>query len=99
MTASLNDRPVPLRDAFRSVGTAVAFLGSVATSLVGYGVLSAMQGDAIVGLLGAVPGLVTLATALLAAFGVVKVAEPQVTPTDDPAVVVDGQLVPLALAR
>lgn len=101
MTSStpLRNRPVPIRDAFRSVGSTVALLGSVATSAVGYGVLTMVQGDALVALLGAIPGVVTLATALLAAFGVVKVAEPQVTPISDPAVVVEGTLVPLSIER
>ena len=94
---SLSDRPTPLRDAFRSVGALVALLGSVATALVGWGVLSVAQADAVSGLLGAIPGVVTLVTALLAAFGVVKVGEPQVTPVDSPAMVVEGSLVPAAL--
>lgn len=80
----INNRPRPILEAFRSVASAVALLGSVATALVGWGVITAAQGDAVVGLLGAIPGFVTLATALLAAFGVVKVAEPQVTPNSDP---------------
>ena len=85
MSAPLVSRPTPLRDAFRSVASTVALLGSIVTALVGWGVLTAAQGDAAAGLLGAVPGLVTLVTALLAAFGVVKRAEPAVTPVDDPA--------------
>ncbi len=95
MSAPLNTRPRPILDAFKSVGSAVALLGSITTALIGWGVLSVAQGDALSGLLGAVPGLVTLATALLAAFGVVKASEPQVTPVVDPAIVVDGELVPL----
>lgn len=95
MSAPLNERPLPLREAFRSVGAGVSFLGSAVTMLAGWGVLTATQHDAIEGLLGAVPGLVTLVTALLSAFGVVKVGEPQVTPVSDPAAHVDGVLVPL----
>lgn len=85
MSAPLNDRPRPILDAFKSVGTAVALLSSVATSLVGWGVLSTAQGDATVALLGAIPGVVTLVGALLTAFGVLRRAEPQVTPNSDPA--------------
>lgn len=96
MSAPLNTRPRPVLDAFKSVGSAVALLGSVATALIGWGVLSTAQGDALSGLLGAIPGIVTLVTALLAAFGVVRVAEPQVTPVADPAIVVDGELVALS---
>lgn len=83
-TIDIRTRPRPIMDAFKSVGTAVAFIGSVVTSLVGWGVLSATQGDAVNGLLGAIPGAVGLVTALLSAFGVVKSAEPKVTPVDDP---------------
>lgn len=77
-------RPRPILDAFKSVGTAVTLLGSVVTSLVGWGVLTQVQGDATTGLLGAIPGVVTLVTSLLAAFGVVRKAEPRVTPLTDP---------------
>jgi hypothetical protein len=95
MSAPIVDRPRPILDAFKTVGSAVALLGSVATALVGWGVLTATQGDAVTGLLGAIPGIVTLVTALLAAFGVVRKAEPAVTPVADPAVEVDGALVAL----
>ncbi len=97
MSAPLNVRPVPLRDAFRTVGSAVAWIGGVVTALAGFGILSIAQSDATVGLLGAIPGLVTLVTALAAAFGVVKVAEPQVTPVSSPATLVDGELLPLVI--
>lgn len=83
-TIDISARPRPILEAFKSVGSAVAFIGSVATSLVGWGVLSAAQGDAVNGLLGAIPGLVALATSLLAAFGVVRKAEPKVTPVESP---------------
>lgn len=83
-TIDITTRPRPIRDAFRSVGSAVALIGSVVTSLVGWGVLSAAQGDAVTGLLGAIPGVVTLVTSLLSAFGVVRRAEPLVTPLEDP---------------
>lgn len=80
----LTGRPRPIMDAFRTVGSAVALAGSIVTALVGWGVLTAAQGDALVGLLGAVPGVVALVTALLAAFGVVRAAEPAVTPLSSP---------------
>lgn len=91
------DRPVPLRDAFKTVGSAVAWVGGVVTALAGFGILTVAQGDAVTGLLGAIPGVVTLATALLSAFGVVKVAEPQVTPSSAPMAEVNGELVPLVV--
>lgn len=85
MTApDITTRPRPILDAFKSVGSAVALIGSILTSLVGWGVISATQGDAVNGLLGAIPGAVALVTSLLAAFGVVKSAEPKVTPLSDP---------------
>jgi hypothetical protein len=80
----IRERPRPILEAFKSVGSAVALIGSIVTSLVGWGVLSATQGDAVNGLLGAIPGVIALVTALLSAFGVVKSAEPKVTPIEDP---------------
>ncbi|CAL9607984.1 hypothetical protein SUDANB95_05531 [Actinosynnema sp. ALI-1.44] len=92
-------RPRPILDAFKSVGSAVALLGSVVTALVGWGVLSAAQGDAVAGLLGAIPGVVTLVTALLAAFGVVRKSEGQVTPLSDPRDNDGTELVPIPGGR
>lgn len=83
-TVDISTRPRPILEAFKSVGSAIALIGSIVTSLVGWGVLSATQGDAVNGLLGAIPGIVALVTALLSAFGVVKKSEPQVTPVRDP---------------
>lgn len=91
LDSPLNDRPRPILEAFKSVGSAVAFLSSVITAAVGWGVLTAAQGDASVALLGAIPGAVALVGALLTAFGVVKRAEPQVTPNSDPAALVEDE--------
>ena len=99
MSAPLPDRPRPLFDALRTVGMAVALAGSVVVSLVGWGVLTAAQGDALSGLLGVIPGLIALVTAFLAAFGVVRKAEPAVTPVADPAVEIDGALIALVPAH
>lgn len=77
-------RPEPIRDAFKSVGTAIAFAGSVVGSIVGWGLLTEAQGDAVTGLLGAIPGVVALVTHVLTAFGVINAAEPKVTPNEDP---------------
>lgn len=93
-TLDTRNRPRPILEAFKSVGAAVALLGSIITSLVGWGVLSATQGDAVNGLLGAIPGLVALVTSLLAAFGVVKSSESKVTPLQDPRNDAGQQLVP-----
>lgn len=100
MSVPLVNRPTPLRDAFKTVGSTVALIGSIVAALVGWGVLSAAQGDAVSGLLGAVPGLVTLVTALLSAFGVVIRSEPAVTPVEDPAALDEfGDLVSLVPAE
>ncbi|GAA1281618.1 hypothetical protein GCM10009634_27330 [Saccharothrix xinjiangensis] len=88
------DRPRPILEAFKSVGSAVSLAGSVVTALVGWGILSQVQGDAVEGLLGAIPGVVTLVTALLAAFKVVRRAEPLVTPVADPQNNAGVRLVP-----
>lgn len=77
-------RPRPIKSAFASVGAAVALVGSVTTSLVGWGVLTMVQGDALESLYGLIPGVVTAVTVALTAFGVIGQAEPQVTPVDDP---------------
>lgn len=104
MSAPLTIRPVPIRDAFRSVQGATAFLGSVAAILVGFGVLTAVQGSALDGLIGAVPGLVALVADVVRSFRVdaaVGEAEAAVTPLSDPAelVLVDGVEVLVPLAR
>lgn len=77
-------RPTPLRAAFKTTGSAIAFVGSVVAFAVTWGLLSTDQASAIDALLAAVPGLIGLGTALLAAFGVVAKSEPQVTPVEAP---------------
>jgi hypothetical protein len=80
----LETRPQPVREAASAVSRVTGLFGSVLTALVGIGILTAVQGDALVALLGAIPGLITLATTVLAVFGVVRRAEPDVTPVADP---------------
>lgn len=87
-------RPTPLRSAFKTTGSAVAFLGSLVTFAVTWGLLGADQATAIDALLAAVPGLIGLATALLASFGVVAKGEPQVTPVVAPQDNQGNQLTP-----
>jgi hypothetical protein len=79
-------RPTPIREAFKSVGAVTGFVGAVVASAATYGLLTPDQGGAFGELAAAVPGLVTLVTTVLVAFGVVRRAEPQVTPVVDPAV-------------
>jgi hypothetical protein len=104
MSAPLTVRPVPIQDAFRSVGGALDFAGSLVVLLAGYGVVTAVQGSALVALLGTVPGLISLVGDVVRAFQVrraVAEAEAAVTPLSDPAelVVVDGVEVLVPLVR
>lgn len=88
MSAPLTVRPVPIQEAFRTVTGASRFLASVAAILVGYGVLTAVQGSAVEGILGAIPGLVALVGDLVRSFQVQRAigdAEAKVTPSIDPA--------------
>lgn len=93
MTSRLAEpRPRPLLAAADAVVRGVGLLVTVVGMLVGWGVLTLAQGDAISGLLGLIPGLVTAVAVLLTALGVVRAAEPHVTPLSDPR---DAQLRPL----
>jgi hypothetical protein len=84
MTNPQIDRPTPIRDAASAVQKGLGMLGAIATAAAGYGIITAVQGDAVTGLLGAIPGVVTLVSNLLVAFGIVNKAEPQVTPLASP---------------
>lgn len=81
---SLDERPRPLQDAASRIRLTLGILGTITSALVGFGVLSVVQGDALTGLWGALLGLVTPVFVILAAFGVVRAGEPQVTPLSDP---------------
>lgn len=93
---SLEPRPRPIRDAAAHVSKVLGVLGSLITALAGFGVITIAQGDALAGLLGAIPGVLTLVTSVLVAFRVARQAEPEVTPLSDPRdaygqpLVVDG---------
>jgi uncharacterized protein with von Willebrand factor type A (vWA) domain len=82
----LEERPRPLADAastaVKVIGTLSAFVAALAGS--GIAVLSAEQADALTALLGATPGLITMVGVALASFGIVKRAEPKVTPVESP---------------
>lgn len=98
MSVPLTVRPVPIQEAFRSVTGATQFAVSLVVLLGGYGVLTAVQGSAIEGLLGAIPGLVSLGGDVVRSFQVQKAiatSEAAVTPLESPAVEVGGELVPL----
>jgi hypothetical protein len=90
----LTPRPTPVRDVAGKVATWTAGLGALVVSLVGFGVFTLAQGDALTGLLGAIPGLVTWVMAALAAFRVAARAQPLVTPVRDPQNNAGVRLVP-----
>lgn len=84
MVVRYSNRPRPIRDAAAKLSKLLGVAGALVTALVGWGVVTATQGDAITGLLGAIPGIVTAVTSVLTAFGIVRQAEPLVTPVSDP---------------
>lgn len=79
-------RPTPLDDAASKVAKTVGTLSAFVTALAGAGIalISTDQANAVTALLGAIPGVVALVGAALAAFRVRDVAKPGVTPVDDP---------------
>lgn len=79
-----NDRPRPIRAAASELSKVLGVAGAFVTALVGWGVVTATQGDAVTGLLGAIPGAVTAVTTVLTAFGIARRSEPLVTPMSDP---------------
>lgn len=91
----IDTRPRPLLDNFKTLGTALSTIGGFIAYLSTLGVLNADQLRESNAVIAIVPGVVAVIGGLLASFGVVKKSEPAVTPVADPAVVVDGRLVPL----
>lgn len=91
---SYDNRPRPLHDAAARMTKLFGIIGTVVTAAAGWGVLTSVQGDALLGLLGVIPGVITLVTTVLAAFGVVREGEPQVTPLADPRDASMNPLVP-----
>lgn len=87
MTATFSTtRPRPLRAAADRVVKVVGTLTALVTALAGAGIalLTVEQANAVTAVLSAVPGVVALVGTALAAFGIVKRAEPEVTPVEDP---------------
>lgn len=84
----------PVRDAATGVAKWTGLLGALVTSLVGFGVLTLAQGDALTGLLGAIPGVVAWVATAVGAFRVAQQARPLVTPLVNPRNVAGVQLVP-----
>jgi hypothetical protein len=81
---SLDERPRPLKDAAARITAVLGFLGTLVGAAAGWGLLTVAQGDAVQGLLGLLAGIVPAVFTALAAFGVVRAGEPQVTPLSDP---------------
>jgi hypothetical protein len=82
--APIEERPRPIHDASAQLVRWLGVAGSVVLGLVGWGVLTAAQGDAVVGLLGLIPGVVNAIATLLTAIGIRRRSEPLVTPLTDP---------------
>jgi hypothetical protein len=59
-------------------------LTGVLAGAAGFGVITVQTGDAVTGLLGLVPGLITAIGTLIAAFRTATKGEPLVTPVSDP---------------
>lgn len=74
----------PLRKVAASVVMVAGLLSTLVTGLVGYGVVTSVQGDAVVGLLGLIPGVITAVGTTIAAFQTAHSGEHEVTPVADP---------------
>jgi hypothetical protein len=88
-------RPTPLKDVAGDTATIVGILGSVLSGLIGFGLVTAQQGDAITGLLGLIPGLVTGITAVIAAFRTAHKGAELVTPLNSPQNAAGERLIPV----
>lgn len=74
----------PLRDIAGEATRWVGIVGALVTAAVGYGILTLAQGDAVVGLLGLIPGIVAAISNAVTAFQVAKRGAEVVTPVADP---------------
>lgn len=94
-------RPAPIREAFTSIPRVVRYLSTLAAAAGGFGVVTVAQGDAVVGLLGLLAGVVAGVGDVLREFRqgrAIAEAEARTTPLADPAAVADGRLVALVVA-
>jgi hypothetical protein len=74
----------PLRTVASAVAKATGLAAAAVTSIVGFGILTAVQGNALIGLLGIIPGLITAIGTAWAAFRTAARGEQHVTPLADP---------------
>lgn len=98
-TAPPDTRPRPIADAANTVGTWTGAVIPILTALLGYGVISVVTADAILGLLGVLPGVIASVTAILTATGIIRRAEPEVTPLVSPRSISGKRLVPVTEIR
>lgn len=89
----------PLARVGKRVGAVLAVIGAAASTLVTVGALTADQGSALEAVAAGAAGLITAVTVALTAFGVIRKAEPLVTPVDDPRTDDGTPLVPITRAR
>jgi hypothetical protein len=94
-SSGLEPRPRPLADIAGEISRWTGFAATIVTAATGFGLLTAAQGDATVGLLGLLSGIPAGVFTVLAAFGVVRRGEPVVTPLSDPRDAKLRALVPL----
>lgn len=98
----MTDRPKPITDAVKVVGTVISTALGVVQTLVTLNLISSAQADQVAQLgtaitevtpiladstsviVSSIGGLITLATGVLASFGVAKTAESKVTPLEAP---------------
>lgn len=95
-------RPTPVYNEFDAVPGSVRYLATILTGLAAAGVMTATTHDLLLGAAGlalAVPALVGDVLRQIRQWRAVAAAQEQVTPVASPAVVVDGQLVPLSVGR
>lgn len=77
-------RPTPLRDVARDVNATLGIASAILTALVGYGLLTVAQKDAIAGLLGLIPGALTGMSVMWATLRAAQRGEQLVTPLSSP---------------
>jgi hypothetical protein len=88
------DRPTPVRDEAESSARIVALVTGLLPALIGAGVVTAVQGELVLGLLGLLLGLPGAVAAWWASVRTASRSEPQVTPLSDPRDNEDRRLVP-----
>lgn len=96
MTTPGEERPRPLADAADRAVRVVGTLSALVTALAGAGIslLTQDQANAVTAVLAGTPGLIAAIGVMLASFGIVRKAEPKVTPVASPRDNAGNVLVP-----